>query len=299
MMIRADIALFDAKNRERGSARLFSEQAHTAFRERIEMESSLREALGRQRISCWLQPIVFSRGGGIAGFEALARWFEPGRGWIEPGRFIAAAERAQLVTDVDLAVIEHALGEWMRLRERLPTARLNVNVSAQTLLDVRFFPAFEALLARFGPPPGALSVELTESELGISDDRIEIGIAKLRQLQVPMVIDDFGVGASSLGRLARLRPSGVKIDGSFVRDLDGDGGRICRVVVELARELGMRTTAEFVESAEQSARLSAMGCTLQQGYRFGPAMDRARLDAWIEERQRLQPGVSTLPSAAM
>jgi EAL domain-containing protein (putative c-di-GMP-specific phosphodiesterase class I) len=196
-------------------------------------------------------------------------------------------------------VIEHALGEWMRLRERLPKACLNVNVSAQTLLDARFFPAFEGLLSRFAPPPGALSVELTESELGISDDRIEFGIARLRQLQVPMVIDDFGVGASSLGRLARLRPHGVKIDGSFVRDLDGEGGRICRVVVELARELGMRTTAEFVESAEQSERLCAMGCTLQQGYRFGPAMDREHLEAWIEERLRLPDGAQPLPSAAM
>lgn len=299
MLIRADIALFDAKNAERGGSRLFSEQAHAAFRDRIEMESSLRSALSHGRITCWLQPIVHSRGGGIAGFEALARWFEPGRGWIEPARFIAAAERAQLVTEVDLAVIERALGELMRLRERLPQARLNVNVSAQTLLDPRFFPSFEALLRRFAVPPRALAVELTESELGISDDRIEMGIAQLSQLQVPMVIDDFGVGASSLGRLARLRPSGVKIDGSFVRDLDGDGGRICRVVIELARELGMRTTAEFVESSEQSERLLAMGCTLQQGFRFGPPMDSERLDLWIDERLRAHGGINPLPSVAL
>ena len=299
MMIRADIALFDAKNAERGGWRLFSEQAHAAFRDRIEMESSLRRALEGGRIRCWLQPIVFSRGGGIAGFEALARWFEPGRGWIEPARFIAAAERGQLVTQVDLAVIGHALEAWAQLRERLPQARLNVNVSAQTLLDPRFFTAFDSLMRQHQVPPRALAVELTESELGISDDRIEIGIAHLRQLQVAVVIDDFGVGASSLGRLARLRPSGVKIDGSFVRDLDGDGGRICRVVVELARELGMRTTAEFVESAEQSERLTAMGCTLQQGFRFGPPMDSERLEAWIEERLRLNGGINPLPSAAI
>lgn len=299
MMIRADIALFDAKNSERGGARLFSEEAHAAFRDRIEMESSLRKALDERRITCWLQPIVFSRGGGIAGFEALARWQEPGRGWIEPARFIAAAERAQLVTLVDLAVIERALETWIELREQLPQVRLNVNVSAQSLLDPRFFPAFEQLLTRFKVPPRALAVELTESELGISDDRIELGIAHLRHLQVPMVIDDFGVGASSLGRLARLRPSGVKIDGSFIRDLDGDGGRICRVVLELARELGMRTTAEFVESAEQAERLSAMGCNLQQGFRFGAPMDRQRLDAWIEERLRTHGGINPLPSTAI
>lgn len=299
LMIRADIALFDAKNSERGGARLFSEQAHAAFRDRIEMESSLRTALGDGRIRCWLQPIVFSRGGGIAGFEALARWFEPGRGWIEPARFIAAAERAQLVTEVDLAVIGDALAQWTRLRQRLPQVRLNVNVSAQSLLDARFFPAFEALLRKYDAPPKALAVELTESELGISDDRIELGIAHLRQLLVPVVIDDFGVGASSLGRLARLRPSGVKIDGSFVRDLDGDGGRICRVVVELARELGMRTTAEFVETAEQSERLTAMGCTLQQGFRFGAPMDAERLDAWIDERLAVHGGNNPLPAASV
>ncbi|MCK7595514.1 putative bifunctional diguanylate cyclase/phosphodiesterase [Pseudomarimonas salicorniae] len=296
MMIRADIALFDAKNAERGGSRVFSEQAHADFRDRIEMESSLRRALEEKRLSCALQPIVFSRGGGIAGFEALARWFEPGRGWIEPARFIAAAERGQLVTQVDLAVIGHALEHWARLRGQLPQSRLNVNVSAQTLLDPRFFPAFEALLRRHQVPARALAVELTESELGISDDRIEFGIAHLRQLQVPVVIDDFGVGASSLGRLARLRPSGVKIDGSFVRDLDGDGGRICRVVVELARELGMRTTAEFVETAEQAERLMAMGCTLQQGFRYGPPMDSDRLDAWIDERLRTFGGFNPVPS---
>ena len=287
MLIRADIALFDAKNKERGQARLFSEEAHAAFRDRIEMESSLRAALAERRLQSWLQPIVASRSGAVAGFEALARWHEPGRGWIEPGRFIAAAERAQMVCQVDLAVIEHAIGQWLRLRQRLPQARLNVNVSANSLLDEHFLPAFEALLQRYKVPAKSLAVELTESELGISDDRLEDALATLRRLLVPIVIDDFGVGASSLGRLARLRPSGVKIDGSFVRDLDGDGGRICRVVIELARELGMSTTAEFVESAEQSERLAAMGCTLQQGFRFGPAMDENRLDAWIDERLRL------------
>jgi diguanylate cyclase (GGDEF)-like protein len=287
MLIRADIALFDAKNKERGQARLFSEEAHAAFRDRIEMESSLRSALAERRLQSWLQPIVSSRNGAIAGFEALARWHEPGRGWIEPGRFIAAAERAQMVAQVDLAVIEHAIGQWMRLRTRLPLARLNVNVSAKSLLDERFLPAFEVLLQRYKVPSKALAVELTESELGVSDDRLEDALATLRQLLVPLVIDDFGVGASSLGRLARLRPSGVKIDGSFIRDLDGDGGRICRVVIELARELGMSTTAEFVESAEQSERLAAMGCALQQGFRFGPAMDETRLNAWVDERLRL------------
>jgi len=284
LLIRADIALYDVKNQARGGIRMFSEQAHAAFRDRIELESALRAALDEQRLDAWLQPVVASQDGSVVGFEALARWHEPGRGWIDPARFIAAAERAQLACRLDLCVIDKALARLTEVRRLLPRARLSVNVSPQTLLDPKFLSEFEALLQRHVMPPKWLAVELTESDLGISDDRIEACLYGLRRIGVPLLIDDFGIGASSLGRLAKLRPAGLKIDGSFVRDLDGDGGRICRVVIELARELGMRTTAEFVETAEQQERLRAMGCDFQQGYRFAPALDGDRLMAWLEER---------------
>lgn len=298
LLIRADIALYDAKLEERGRARLFSEQSHAAFRDRIEIESLLRSALDQGRLEAWLQPIIASRSGQIACFEALARWHEAGRGWIEPSRFIAAAERGQLVARVDLCVMESAIRRWLPLRAQLPEVRLNVNVSAQTLLDPDFMPAFRRLLETYAVPPKALALELTESELGIADERLESALDELRRLLVPLVIDDFGVGASSLGRLARLRPAGVKIDGSFVRDLDGDGGRICRVVIELARELGMRATAEFVETASQAERLTQMGCSFQQGYRYAPALDPERLQAWINEREAVNatPGGALLQS---
>lgn len=285
LLIRADLALYDAKRKDRGRVCAYSASARDRFRDRMEMEALLRRALKEGRITCALQPIVRSADAGIHGFEALARWHEEGRGWIEPSRFIAAAERTQQVKDVDLAVIGNALAAWVRLRERLPEARLNVNVSAQSLLDEGFVPALGELLAQYAVEPGSVAAELTESELGIPDERVEDGIERLRALGVALVIDDFGVGASSLARLARLRAAGVKIDGSFVRDLDGNGGRICRVVVELARELRMGTTAEFVETPEQAARLRAMGCQLQQGYLFGAPMEPNRIEAWIDARQ--------------
>ena len=288
LLIRADIALLDAKNNERGGVRAFSQQAHDAFRDRIELESLLRGALKDNHLQAWLQPVVASGNARIVGFEALARWHDPIRGWVEPGRFIAAAERAQLIPDVDLSIIEHAIKLWRGLHTRLPRARLNVNVSALSLLASGFLPAFTELLKRYQVPVKLLAVELTESELGVSDDRLESALAELRKLQVPLIIDDFGVGASSLSRLARLRPAGVKIDGSFVRDLEGDGGRICRVVLELARELGMTVTAEFVENAYQAERLAEMGCHFQQGFRYSAALDAERLDRWVNERLRLE-----------
>lgn len=295
MLIRADIALLDAKNSERGGTRLFSQQAHDAFRDRIELESLLRGALKEKGLQAWLQPVVASGSSRVVGFEALARWHDPIRGWVEPGRFIAAAERAQLIHEVDLCVIERAIQLWAPLRSYLPRARLNVNVSGQSLLATGFLPAFSELLSRYQVPPKLLAVELTESELGVSDDRLESALSELRRLQVPLIVDDFGVGASSLGRLARLRPAGVKIDGSFVRDLEGDGGRICRVVLELARELGMTVTAEFVENTQQAERLAEMGCHFQQGYRYSAALSGDRLQRWVTERLRLEMPISRDP----
>ncbi|MBD8525487.1 putative bifunctional diguanylate cyclase/phosphodiesterase [Pseudomarimonas arenosa] len=295
MLIRADIALLDAKNSERGGIRLFSEHAHNAFRDRIELESLLRGALKEQALQAWLQPVVASGNSRVVGFEALARWHDPVRGWVEPGRFIAAAERAQLIPDVDLCVTERAIQLWLPLRSYLPRARLNVNVSAKSLLAADFLPRFAELLNRYQVPAKLLAVELTESELGISDERLEAALAELRRLQVPLIVDDFGVGASSLSRLARLRPAGVKIDGSFVRDLEGDGGRICRVVLELARELGMTVTAEFVENAYQAERLAEMGCHFQQGFRYSAALSGDRLERWVSERLRLEMPISRDP----
>ncbi len=130
----------------------------------------------------------------------------------------------------------------------------------------------------------AVTVEVTESDLSVGEAHLSPALVELRARGVELAVDDFGIGASSLGRLVQLRPSSVKIDGSFVRDIDGDGGSICAAIVKLSRQLGMDTVAEFVESPAQAAALAAMGCDAVQGYGVCPPLEYSALVDWIADR---------------
>ena len=217
--------------------------------------------------------------------EALARWHEPGWGWVSPARFIPAAERAGLIAEVDLAVIADALEAFAPLRALHPALRLHVNVSARSLADPGFLDRLFASVRRSAVPADAVAVELTETDLSVSHEQLEDALGRLRAFGIHLIIDDFGVGASSLGRLAAIHPEAIKIDGSFVRDVHGDGGRICRAIVELARELGLATVAEYVEREDQAVALAAMGCTALQGYGVGQPMPAEALAPWLAQHE--------------
>jgi EAL domain-containing protein (putative c-di-GMP-specific phosphodiesterase class I) len=282
LLTEADVAMYDAKRVARGTWRRASDGVRSEHREQIEVASALRGALAAGRIDAWFQPIVAADDGRLLALEALGRWTEPGWGAMSPARFIPVAERAGLVQQVDLAVLRRAVQVFAPLRAAWPTLVLHANVSPQTLAEPTYANRCLALLEAHGLPPAALTMEITEGDLTVGHAQLETAIGVLRARGVQLAVDDFGVGASSLARLGALRPEVIKIDGSFVQDLQGDGGRICRVIIELARELGLSCVAEYVETETQALALAAMGCHALQGYGPGAPMPAAALDEWLE-----------------
>lgn len=286
LLTHADVALYEAKHGGRATYRMFSSQAYANHRAHLELEAGLRLALAEARLTAWFQPIVSAQDGALLAVEAIARWHEPDRGWIPQTRFIGVAERTGQIADVDTAVIACALRCFEPMRALHPTLRLHLNVSAQSLAKPGFVARLDAALDSNGVARKAVSIELAESGLGIGHDPLERALSHLRGGGMALLVDEFGMGASSLARLARIRPEAVKIDGSFVRDIDGDGGRVCRAIVALARELGVQSFAEYVERDDHAQALTAMGCDALQGRAVSPPLPSDALLAWLGEREQ-------------
>jgi diguanylate cyclase (GGDEF)-like protein len=293
LLAQADMALYEAKRSGRGIHRIFSAATHAGYREQLELESELATAIAEDRLVAWFQPIVDARSGVPIAVEALARWHEPQRGWIPPSRFIPIAEHTGQIRELDSAIINYSMRAFGAMRARRPTLKLHVNLSVRTLTDEAFLPALDAMLAATGIAHEALWVELTETDLSTEPHQLERALARLRERGLQLVVDDFGVGASSLGRLAQVQPGAVKIDGSFVRDIHGDGGRICRAIIELARELGMASVAEYVERDEHTRALVDMGCDALQGYGISPPLAQAQMLEWLDQAPRGNPAAAT------
>lgn len=284
LLAHADLALYDAKRAGRAQHREFSASVHANYRDNLALSSALTAALNESRLTAWFQPVVNADGHAPIALEALARWHEPGRGWIPPVRFIAVAEHEGQILELDLAVMRFACAAFSAFTDLCPGLALHLNVSARTLADPRFVQYFDAMLAATGVAGTCLCLEITESDLNTPAQELEPGLQALASRGVRLAVDDFGVGASSLGRVSQIAPHALKIDGSFVRDLEGKGGRICRAIVELSRELGMLTVAEYVERDEQAATLLQMGCNALQGYGISAPLPGDEMLEWLRSR---------------
>ncbi len=281
LLAHADLALYQAKRAGRGSHRSFTAAMHADYRATLELEAELRDALHRSQLVAWFQPIVEARSGRVLAVEALARWHQPERGWIAPSSFVAVAENSGQIAALDTAVVGSAVAAFGAMREACPSLRLHINLSAQSLAEPGFVARLQALLRQTGVGADAVTVELTESVISISAHHLGSALSELRACGLQLAVDDFGVGASSLGRLAQVRPAAVKIDGSFVADIDGDGGRICHAIIGLSRKLGMLSVAEHVESRVQHEALLAMGCDALQGYAISPPLPAEQALRWL------------------
>ncbi|HSL59853.1 MAG TPA: EAL domain-containing protein [Acidimicrobiales bacterium] len=276
----ADWAMYAAKNRA-GSA---MEVTHRTSRpaEDLSLETGLRRALERGEIEVHYQPIVDLHDGTVRAVEALARWRPPVGPLIPPGRFIPVAEETGLIVPLGERVLELAVAElvsWRaRLGSRAPEA-VHVNLSPRQLHSDRLVDHVGQLVARSGLAPGALRLEMTESALTATVAAVRDRLLELRSAGVELGLDDFGAGATSLALLARLPFDEVKVDRSFVGRLDQPREAIVvRAVVELARGLGLRTTAEGIETGEQLATVCRLGCDLGQGYLLGRPTPAALVD---------------------
>ena len=280
---RADIALYTAKAR-RGTVCLFEEAQDRAAAERTAWVAELREALARRQFRLHYQPRVSAANGRMVSVEALVRWQHPRHGLMAPDRFIPIAEQAGLMDDLGAVVLDEACLQLAAWRQAgLPVRKVSVNVSMQQLLTGRFPQTVRDTLARHAVPPQALELEVTESLLAADADSAQDQLADLRKLGIEIALDDFGTGYSALSQLRRLPLDVIKIDRSFVVDLDTDDGAlaIARAIVALSGALGLRVVAEGVETAEQAGRLRELGCHELQGHHYARPLPADALAAFV------------------
>ena len=284
MMMKADLALYRAKQEGRNQFRFHDTELHRQVRERVMIGEDLRLAIERGEFELYYQPQVSLASGGVVGLEALIRWNHPTRGLLPPSVFIPIAEATGSIFPIGQWVIEQAcrqVGLWGDQGMAPPLIAVNIS-AAQLKLSSELERIVMENIARFGVDPRALELELTESVLMETTQKHQEVLERLRRLGVRLAIDDFGTGYSSLNYLRRFPFDRIKIDKSFIDDVatEIECTEIARAIVTLANGLGMSTIAEGVESAVQVDKLRELGCDQIQGYVFSPprpAADVARL----------------------
>ncbi|HWT92742.1 MAG TPA: EAL domain-containing protein, partial [Solirubrobacteraceae bacterium] len=287
----AEVAADRAKACGRDRCELFDDLARVRARDRVRLEEDLRGAVARDELVLACQPIVGVGDGAVVGVEALVRWRHPQRGLVPPGDFIEIAEEAGLIGEIGGWVLRQACLEvgW---RQGARPLTCHVNLSPRQAADPTLPGMVEDALAASGLAPETLVLELTESSLMEAGDRPLRVLDQVRELGVRIVLDDFGMGYSSLGRLRHVPIDGLKIDRSFVAGLDTVGSRDALIVsglVELARALGLTVVAEGVETAAQLERLERMGCRYAQGFLLARPVDGEALDALLAREGGLLP----------
>ncbi|MGB9090670.1 MAG: phosphodiesterase DibA, partial [Pseudomonas farsensis] len=268
----ADSALFKAKNNGRACYALYTEELTAHAQHRVETAGELRRALEQQELRVFFQPVHDLFSSQMVGVEALVRWHHPERGLVPPGEFIPIAERTGLIAEIDAWVLRQAcrqMVQWQAQGKHLEFVA--VNISSRLFGQHELFREVADVLHDTGLDPALLELEVTESAV-MEDPEVALEqLHRLRELGLNLAIDDFGTGYSSLLRLKRMPVQKLKIDQGFVAGLpcDEDDVAIVRVIIALARSMGMKVHAEGIEQAEQARFLLEQQCQLGQGYWFG------------------------------
>ncbi|MBZ2208789.1 putative bifunctional diguanylate cyclase/phosphodiesterase [Massilia soli] len=288
----ASIAMADAKRDGGSRALVFEPAMRERSARRGDIESDLRVALLQEQLFVVYQPVVGLRGDHgpdySAGVEALVRWQHPVRGLVSPIEFIDIAEQSGLIGALGDFVLERACRDFMRWQAELGARAprlIAVNLSRAQLAKPGWADTVKEILAAYGMSAGALQLEVTES-LAAQDESVTSGLHALRALGVTLALDDFGTGYSSLSSLHLLPVNTVKIDRSFVSQVDTSPHHrtLVEATVMVARSLGMSTVAEGIETAEQAAVVRELGCDKGQGYLFSRPLTTEALVAWLVER---------------
>lgn len=285
----ADVAMYEAKRSGRGCSVVFNAGMHARLTRHVAIETSLRRALGSDELYLEYQPIVDLRSGRRLYVEALARWKHPTMGLISPSEFIPIAEESGLIVAVGQWVLEKACRAMIEWRARDPhnaPAMISVNLSrAEIALGNRLFEQVQTTLEAVGLPPECLQLEVTEREVMRNPEAARELLGKLRQFGVRLAMDDFGTGTSSLSLLRAYPFNTIKIDRSFLQDLNTSREvlAVIHATVNLIGNLEMVSLAEGVEDASQVAILRSLGCRYAQGYFFSRPVSGDRLLEAMEE----------------
>ena len=250
------------------------------------MRIDLFNAIARDEIAIHLQPLVALRTGRVAGFEALARWTHPSGAVVAPSDFIPLATQWSLITPLTLVVLRKTAAALRRLRAAYPDIGITVNLALETLRWPGFERAVREALEAEECPLSALAFEITEGALMTDPEGVRATMRPLHEEGVKIYLDDFGVGYSSLGRLAELELDAVKIDRKFVGGILVDRKRqaIVRAMIGLAHDFGFEALGEGVEDSATLELLAVMGCDTAQGYHLALPMPESDVDGWMANR---------------
>lgn len=283
----ADTAMYKAKNAGSNQYSFYAPEMNARSREILALEAELRRAIELEEFSLFYQPQLDLRTGRAIGLEALIRWQHTSRGIVPPGEFVGLLENSGLIVPVGEWIIRQACIQHRQLREKgLGDIRISVNVSALQFNDQKFLEKVHRLLQEEDMPPDKLELEITENILMKNPDTTVDMLYALRELGVRSAIDDFGTGYSSLSYLKKFPINLLKIDQTFVRDLQKNEGdsAIIEISITLAQKLNLEIVAEGVETETQLNFLRDSQCGIAQGYFVSKPMPAAVMTEWLQTR---------------
>jgi diguanylate cyclase (GGDEF)-like protein len=290
----ADTALYRSKADGRGTYRFFEAEMDEKLRERRSLERDLREAIAKNQLEIYYQPLYTIAEDSLMGFEALLRWNHPTRGQVPPIEFIPLAEETSLIQRIGEWVLVNACQAAATWPEPLMVA---VNVSPVQFKQKDLLIKVKSALEHSGLTPSRLEVEITENVLISETDAALQILLELKTLGVRVAMDDFGTGYSSLSYLRKFPFDKIKIDRSFINDLEQneDDAAIVRAMVAMGQSLKMTTLAEGIESTGQLQRLLLEGCDQAQGFLLGRPMTRTQVQALILKAGETVDNKASLP----
>jgi PAS domain S-box-containing protein len=291
MLRDADIAMCRAKSKGGSGCEVFDREMHALVVKRLKLETELRKAIEQEELRVFYQPIIRLSTGKIAGVEALVRWWHNESEMVGPGDFIEVAEETGLIVPIGRWVMTEACRQaraWHLLFHNDPLLTTTINVSPRQFAQSNLVADVKAALDETGVAPSSLQFEITET-MAMSDPKTtNKTFSQLKDLGVRLSIDDFGTGHSSLSRLRSFPVDVLKIDRSFVRNIEHDpeSREIVHLIVTLAHHLNLKVIAEGIETPGQCSHLKQFGCEYGQGYLYSPPVDQEALQALLEAASR-------------
>ena len=286
----ADMAMYQAKEQGRNNYQFFTPSMQRQTIERQQLEQDLRQALQRNELELFYQPVVNAESGKVCSLEALIRWNHPKKGRVPPDLFIPLAEDSGLIGPIGEWVVTQAcnqLSQWHRYGYKHLSVAINLSSRQRELgLETGFL---EQVLKDTGLKGESVTLEITESLLMRDTEESVKWLSQFKELGVKLSVDDFGTGYSSLSYLKRFPVDVLKIDRSFVSDLpqDSDSATLVRTIIGMANSLNLGLVAEGVESEDQVAFLTAEGCNVLQGYYYARPMPVSELDIFLEKDSKV------------
>ena len=291
LMRDADIAMYRAKDNGKARYAIFDRTMYDETVRLTELENNLRLALQRGEFVMHYQPIMSVDSNILVGFEALIRWEHPQQGFISPLEFIPIAEDTGLILEIGEWLLREAcqqLQTWRRrfaLIPQMKNLRMSINIASQQLQEPKFIKKLDQILAETGLDGSFLRLEITESALIEPEGDVQNTLKEIRKRNIKLSIDDFGTGYSSLSYLRRFPIDNLKIDRSFIKQMnfDSENFEIVRLIITLAKTLGMDTISEGVETSQQLHQLKDLGCEFAQGYLFAKPLTPIMVESLLAE----------------